>query len=329
MVRRAMLVSLAVLMVPAVELLFFRIWLRHGLELRLGLPGFVDYDVILPSVFAFALFAFVLLRERPVELNMSLPNLNLNTLFALAFGALSYSFRSAETSLGADATLALWVTLLIGMIVSALAVLVPFSYVLSHPRKWVALPCLMIASTVVIVNHLYTAAWPWFGVASAESVCSVLQAIDGQTKCSWGSPYYYGIRNGAMRIMFGPPCSGTDGLLLFLVGFTLFLTLQKTTVSRYKAVGIFFVGVAFAFVLNVTRVVAIFQLSTLMNAWFGNPKLGLVLFVEFFHSHAGWLLYAVGWTAFFGTLSQFRESLLLETDVATLKRRGLQGREMI
>lgn len=315
MIKRAAAVSLAVLVLPVVELALFRFWLHYGLELRLGLPGFVDYDVILPSLFAFTLFMFLLSTEEPIEPEMQLPNLNLNLLFAFAFGAFSYSYHAAEAALGTMATAGIWTALLAGMIISGLSVMVPFSYVLNNPRRWVAFPCLFIASTVVLVKHVYTAVWPWFGVASAEAVCSVLQTIDGATKCGWSSEYYFSIKHPAMKILFGPPCSGTDSLMIFLVGFSLFLAMERLPISRTKTLCVFFVGVAYALFLNVARVVSIFFLSIAAGNYFDSKKLGLTIFVQFFHLHAGWVLYAIGWSFFFMTLHQMREVFILQVGV--------------
>jgi exosortase/archaeosortase family protein len=319
-IKRAVAVSLAVLILPLVEIGIFRFWLRYGLELRLGLPGFVDYDLLLPSAFSFMLFVFILLREKPVQLEVQLPNLNLNGLFVLAFGAMSSNYRAAEMSIGTPFTQALWTGLLIAMVISAFSVWVPFSYVLGHARRWVIVPCLLMASTIVIVKHWYTSVWPWFGVASANSVCSILQSIDGVTKCAWNSPEFLSIRHPQMRLLVGPPCSGTDCLLLFLIGFTMFIAMESKTLSRSRTLFVFFAGVGFAFFLNIFRIVSIFYLSLGANSVFGSKTLGLNFFVQFFHMHAGWVLYAIGWTGFFLVVYRLKDSLLVHTPLADRSR---------
>ena len=78
MIRRAAIVSLATLLPPVLELLIFRIWLRFGIGLRLGLPGFVDFDLMFPALFSFVALGVLLYQQRPVEPEIQWPAVTIN-----------------------------------------------------------------------------------------------------------------------------------------------------------------------------------------------------------------------------------------------------------
>ncbi|GEM_PF-4663893 len=302
MIRRAAIVSLATLLPPVLELLIFRIWLRFGIGLRLGLPGFVDFDLMFPALFSFVALGVLLYQQRPVEPEIQWPAVTINILLAFTFAALCFEFRPLELSLGATAIRALWVANLVAMTMSAFFLFIPISYLLRHPLRWLVIPSALIASTIVMVKHLYVAVWPWFGVASVQGVCQTLQSLQGGTVCSWNSPYYFAIKHQQIKVLFGPPCSGTDGLLLFLIGFCTFLALDSKGLSRTRTFFVFILGIGYALLLNIARVVSIFLLSQAVNNYYGDNQIGMNILVGFFHLHAGWILYAVGWSAFFWAL---------------------------
>jgi exosortase/archaeosortase family protein len=301
-IRRAAIVSFATLLPPVLELLIFRVWLRFGIGLRLGLPGFVDFDLVFPALFSFVALGGLLYQQRPVELSIQWPVVSINLFLALAFATLCFEFRYLELSIGPTAIRALWIANLVAMTLSAFFFFIPLTYLIRHPLRWLVIPSALIASTMVMVKHLYIAVWPWFGVASVQGVCHILESLQGGTVCSWNSPYYFAIKHQQIKVLFGPPCSGTDGLLLFLIGFSTFLALDSKGLSRTRTFLVFILGIVYALFLNVARVVSIFLLSQTVNNYFGEEKIGMNILVGFFHLHAGWILYAVGWSAFFWAL---------------------------
>lgn len=304
--KRVIQVSLVVLFVPIVELVLFRLWLRFGLQLRLGLPGFVDYDLLLPSLFTFLVFGTLLNFRRPLQPEFQRNTAAVHLVLATSFAVLSGAFRPLEGSIGFLPMITLWTSVLCATVVTGFFLFVPFEYFKMHPDRWLVVPCLLAATSVVMVKHLYPAVWPWYGVATAQGICSALQLLDPLGSCHWASPYYLGMNFMKIEVLFGPPCSGADGLILFLVGFSAFALRDGTTLR--KMLTIFVLGFCFTYFLNVLRVVLIFCLSRGVGILLGNNGAEINTLVFFFHTHAGWFLYALGWGLFFWVLRGWKAS---------------------
>jgi exosortase/archaeosortase family protein len=193
------------------------------------------------------------------------------------------------------------------MWVSAFFVRIPPSHLFRN-RNWPGiLPSFLIADSLVIVKQLYESTWPYFGVASAQTICSVLHQLDSQAVCRWANPKALALMHPQINVLIGPPCSGVDVFFLFLIASCVYLVVDTERPSFWFGAGILIGGVATAFLLNVVRVVSIFTLSLLANRVFGSATLGMDIFVGFFHAHAGWVIYTLGCIGYFSCIPYLRQ----------------------
>lgn len=291
MILRSLRTSILILALPVSELFFFRWFLHSVLNLRFGLPGFVDNDLILPGFFAFTVWIFLLSQDSPLRMSVQRTTLTAHCLLLFFFTIWNLDFSSLEWILGFSVAITVWITLLASMVVTGLFAFVPISAILANRNRITVFPCTLIALSVAVLKNLYTATWPWFGALSAQSSCTILKTLESKTTCFWQNPYYLHIRFPGIRAYVGPPCSGLDALMLFLVAFGIFTAFQGNRLRVLRATGYFLAGIAFTFGLNVVRIVGIFMMSHWLNRLYPARRIGLEVFVEFFHLHMGWLLY--------------------------------------
>jgi exosortase/archaeosortase family protein len=290
-----------VLVLPVSEVYFFR-WLFHRpfLNIRPGLPGFVDADLVLPGFFASLFLVFLLDRERPLRLVWDFRYGVLNFFAVAVFAGLSLGYPQAAGG-------GFWWLVFMGMVITGLWVRLPPRELFAN-RHWPAvIPCAFIASSLIWVKRLYEGAWPIFGVASAETVCSVLRQWDNQTRCRWVNPQALALIHPEIKALFGPPCSGVDALFLFLITTSVYVAIDPKRMNTWQTAALFLGSVATAFALNVLRTVSIFVLSLGVNSLWGSQELGMDVFVAFFHAHAGWCIYSFGAIAYFYGVERIRQ----------------------
>ena len=309
------------ILLPLVELLFFR-WFLHwdSVNVRFRSLGFIDADLVLPGLLAFSFFIYLLDEERSITLKLNHGWAALNGIIVILFILLNIRFHHLMSQTSPPLVLTLWGGTVVMMVLTALLVTQSPRTIFTNPRFLTILPCGVIAASVVIVKHLYEMAWPWFGKVSAVAVCQILKVSAPATRCAWDYSHAYGNPSGAERLLIthpaatlymGAPCAGIDALILFCSCFVVYALLKK--LQGIKAVGIFVVGILYAFCLNLIRVVGILTLSFALNTISPQLKMGLLL--GFFHTHAGWLLYGVGLVAFFRFVENW-----LETTAASSSR---------
>lgn len=311
----SLLTTALVLVLPAVELLLFRLWLRYGLELRLGLPGFVDYDLVLPCVISFFFFSWLLQKERRAVPTLQVANLLTNLVFVMAFAFVSAFFGALDIALGRAGVVLLWTSLLGGMVLTAFSVWVPFSYLVSHPRRWLLVPGVASASSMVLIKHLYPKTWPYFSSVAAPAICSTIQAFEPMTQCRWQSSSHFRIAHPYLQVQFGPPCSGMESLLVFLVGFAVFLAMDTSRLKALRSLYFFLGGILLALGMNIARVAGIFLLSLWGNKILGPVNYGTDFLVTFFHLHLGWVFYGLVWGAFFYLAHRMVPAMMFEATV--------------
>lgn len=93
-------------------------------------------------------------------------------------------------------------------------------------------------------------------------------------------------------VQIGAPCSGIEGMGLFLLLFTFFVFVQLNVIDISKAVILGILGVVGSFLLNIFRI-----FSLILVGYFISPGFA----VGTFHSNAGWILF----TGYFLTFLYF------------------------
>lgn len=300
--RHTLLKTLSLLWLPVAETYFLR-WLFHhpAIDLRPGFQVIVDADLILPGLCAASLFVLLLEREKPLRLVWDKRWAAINVLFFFSFLGWSLAYRQFAAQ-------PLWWCLWNLMVISALFTRLPPQKLFSY-RIWpIVFPCHFIASSLFWIKYVYRGAWSTFGTLSAEATCSILTYLTPPTQCLWVKENRLAIIHPEIHILMGAPCSGIDALFLFLVTTGIYLIVTQKRPTPWSATALLATSGAFAFGLNILRVVSIFVLSLVANAVWGSKTVGIQIFVSLFHSHAGWVIYSLGSILFFSQLAYVREA---------------------
>ena len=91
------------------------------------------------------------------------------------------------------------------------------------------------------------------------------------------------------RAAISAPCSGIEGLTLFVFLFTLLFLVDWKFINKKKAIFLYIIGMAGTILINILRITALFLIGQIHS-----PQLA----VGFFHSNAGWILFSAYFVIF-------------------------------
>jgi exosortase/archaeosortase family protein len=100
--------------------------------------------------------------------------------------------------------------------------------------------------------------------------------------------FYLGVREFSVYVY--KPCSGVEGIRLFLFLFTLVLIFDWKKVAKFRALLVAAVGTAVMFLADVFRIYAIMFLGYVIYKKMGHEAAYRIV-LEQFHSHFGWFFY--------------------------------------
>jgi exosortase/archaeosortase family protein len=292
-------VFLGAVWLPFLELVALRYATHQLLDLHLGLPGFVDFDLLLPVPIAMLLFFHTLSSEKALSNRFSAPALFFNFICCLAYCCWASEFHSLAPYLGERLfRLVFWI--LVGAVaVSGLIVNFPFTQLFSYSRLWVILPSVAISLCLVIGKNVFPKLWPMYAVASAETACFGLKFLSSQAECRWFEDHHLLLHFEGIGAFMGATCAGWDSVYLFVWCFLIFTLLNSARTTFSESFRILLSGLCFAFLLNQVRILGIFTFAAI-SAYLTNDRgLGNFLMTHLFHVHAGWILYTVGFSGFF------------------------------
>jgi exosortase/archaeosortase family protein len=188
----------------------------------------------------------------------------------------------------------------------ALPALVALSslFVYVDPRsvatKWKANPGVfyyaLMALGAVLVNHcLNSTAWNDYLAALTTQCVRGLLSLLGYNMV--GSSEVGAIQDAHFGIQIYSPCSGLEGVMFFLIAFSLVLMVDGSRVSG-RTIGLFYIGgVGYMLGLNVIRIVLFFMVGVWAVSHWGATQAS-ALVDDLFHRHIGWVLYAGGITLY-------------------------------
>lgn len=280
------------------ELGAMRVWLHFGLDLKLGLPGFVDYDLLFPVPLGLFVLLHLLNQERPLDLRFSIRALGINGIFLFGLAAWSWMGKTVGSDPGFFYRCQFWL-LVLATGISAANVWFPLVQLKQYQRLWVAFPCFLGSSAIVFVKNFYGQSWPLYSRLSASVTCSTLAALSSTTRCSWYEDGYMFIFFRDVSTFMGPPCSGVDCLIIFAIAFCVFSILNRMQLNPMRCLFVFLSGALFSFALNQLRMLAIYLGSASIGAYFESAAVANQVMIQLFHTHAGWLLYFTGLGTFF------------------------------
>jgi len=85
------------------------------------------------------------------------------------------------------------------------------------------------------------------------------------------------------------PCSGIEGMTLFITLFVVMMMIEWRFINKTKAFSLLLLGTMGAFAVNILRVYALFQVGIIVSPEFA---------IGFFHSNAGWILFSLYFIGF-------------------------------
>ena len=312
--RPVLFKAFKLLSLPVLELVFLRFFLKHTLSLRLGFPGFTDYELFLPAPLGFLAFFFALQKEKPISFLFSQKKLFLHLGFLILFLGLS-TFLKANFSSG---SVLLWWVLLALVITSAFLLFVDVKALLRNKALWSLFPSLLMVFSMVIFfkwggNLFENSIFLW-----GNSLKAVFSFLGIETVKVYSFSKLVQINHPQWAIHIGRGCSGFDGILFYLGAFGIFCPLffkmfKASTWGLFLLLGVFLFGV-----LNFFRIVLLFCLGLFLMHFFAKEE-AIKLTLTLFHAHLGYLLYALGAYSYFKLILSLSSSFATPTTLPPLK----------
>lgn len=288
--------SLILMALPILELVGLRYCLHHILGLRIGFPGFTDFELILPAPLGF--FAFVLALEKAKKLDLKLQPLALVVNLVALSAFIGVNLIQGPT--------ALWLTLLLITIISAFSVWVRPQDIYKNPNIWALGPSLLMVFSLVLYMKYGESLW-LSTVSYLEGLLKTVLAGLGNDLIEVSSyRQRMRIHHPVVTIYLGQGCGGFDGILFFLAAFSIFAPLNWELFRARNWFLACFSGVILFIGLNAIRILSLFSLGVVAGRWWGREA-ALKVIMGVFHTHLGYLLYAFGIVLFFRTLVMVSE----------------------
>ncbi|NBX76859.1 MAG: hypothetical protein EBQ92_09915 [Proteobacteria bacterium] len=283
--------ALIMMALPVIELVGLRLYFHQVLGLKLGFPGFTDFELILPAPLGF--FALLLALEKAKKLDLKFQPL------ALILNLISVScFVAVTLSQGLSI---LWLALLLTTIVSAFCVCIRPKDVYQNPNVWALGPSLIMVFSLVLYMKYGESLW-LSTVSYLEGLIKGVLALMGNDLVEVSAfRNRMRIHHPVITVYLGQGCGGFDGLLFFLAAFSIFAPLNWELFKPLTWFKNCVLGLFFFLILNAIRIVSLFSLGVIAGQWWGRD-FALKVIMGVFHTHMGYLLYAFGIGLFFNTL---------------------------
>ena len=302
--RAGLPLSLRVVTVPFIEFLFFRLFLKHVLHIRIGFSFMTDFDVVCPAILAsWILISTLAAEKRPVVIGWRTGGWKLNAPLCLAFLLVNLCFHHLSSNLGGF-FMPLWYCLALSVLVSGFFVMVPLEYYRTHPKKLLILPAIIIAGSKLIFRHGLGFLWNPLAILAGHLVYGTLKPfIPTLSKTIWVTPLdsYVHVSNTRFTLAIGSGCSGMEGIsfMVTALAFTFMIDSKRFLFRHWlNCVG---AGVIFFYLLNVSRIIMVFLFANL-TARYLNSQAAVQTALLFFHSSLGWVFHAIGLVIFYGVL---------------------------
>jgi len=131
--------------------------------------------------------------------------------------------------------------------------------------------------------------WPYLSKITGWLVYLLLNLIFNGVGYSIGENNLPNISVPGMKATIASPCSGIEGMGLFLILFLALILIEYKQINIKKALFLFPLGILGAFLVNVLRTFLLFVVGSLVSARFAQGG---------FHSNAGWILFTLYFLGF-------------------------------
>lgn len=297
--------ALAIFSLPLIEGLFVRGAWHEILGPNTLALGFHQTDVLPGILLGIAVLFWLYHQHSPFTLSFQKRGATFHAVVAGLFALHMLYFDPFTVSASPRVSALLLLSFFAVTLFSSLFVFVPVAqwkerYVVNHrPTLSVLAGILCLTSYPLIVEYY------WHSLASmvGSSVTWTLNAIGLDVRYSMGKSLILQHRELTARLM--KPCSGMEGIFLFLFAFTLTWGFDKGRLSLRRRIAAYAAGVLFMFSLNVARIVAffVFSVSVSHSALGRGPEQQII---ALFHSGVGLAFYLIGIVAFLWAVYRFR-----------------------
>ncbi len=101
------------------------------------------------------------------------------------------------------------------------------------------------------------------------------------------------LKHALLDVLIFPPCSGLEGILIFIMVFSVLLIYEGKIYSLSRIVLGYFLGMLGMLLLNLIRIVVFVMISIwVAEKW--NGAIGDKVLTNFFHNNLGWFIYLIG-----------------------------------
>lgn len=251
-------------------------------SLSKNLTANVQFNFFSFSAYILAIIVFFIIFNRKIILNhqFELKPLQTITLSIISFSLFSvYYYLKFLTSLQ-QATSYIYTTLLIYFLGMCFLALAAFTFDF-FKKFWFSLTIsLTIIYTYFMLTQIAWNHWYFFSAKVTKIVYYILNlfyqtvilTINGDPKLILSN----------FSVIIGPPCSGIEGLSMFIALFALLLAYDYINLDLKRTSIIFFLGLIGTYFINILRVTLIMIIGTKY------PQFALGMF----HSNAGWLFFS-------------------------------------
>jgi exosortase/archaeosortase family protein len=293
-------IAAGLLVLPLVELIFFRFYLHSFLGLRIGFPGMTDYDFFLPGPTGFFLLMHCLHQGKQVTLRFDKKIFLIHICFL--FGFLTFNhFLKMQGGFASGFFAIYWTGLFFGMVGSAFCLFVQPSYYLLNPNRWAFLPTLLLVFSFPIYLRLFRFAWQ----ASSFAIYYGIQVFSGLFSLGFSvhhtASHYIVLEHPALKARIGQGCAGLDGMFLFTFTFILLATVNFKKFSGKQWIFVYCLGMVGMYFINLLRILLLFTIGVALVQWLGS-RWGIDVFKTIAHAHLGWLLYLFSIATYVGAI---------------------------
>lgn len=170
------------------------------------------------------------------------------------------------------------------MVASLFFAIFPYTSVIDFLSKPRTLIGLLIGTSFAFWYQLFKGFWHVFALIVSKVVYFLLTLSYHDVTYSINPDSIPIIGTKAFNVMIAGPCSGIDGVKLFLILFTFFLVLDWKVINPVRALLLYFLGTFVMFTVNIIRVYAVLLVGNIINPEFA---------MQAFHQNVGWVLFTV------------------------------------
>ncbi len=297
--------ALAVFLLPVIESIFVRFAWHEILGPNTLVLGFHQTDVLPGIALGVGVLFWLYHKTATFELSFQKTGVLFHAAVVALFTLHMSFFDTFTVSSSPRLSAFLLLTFFAVTLFSSLFVWVPVAqwkvrYEANHrPTLAVLMGILCLTSYPFIIEYYWKHLATWVGVC----VTWALNLMGLDVKYHMGQTLFLQHKVLTARLM--KPCSGLEGIFLFLFAFTLTWGFDQGRLSLKRRMAAYAAGVLFMFSLNVARIVAFFAFSvTMSRSGLGRgPEQQLR---ALFHSGVGVTFYLIGITLFLWAVYRFR-----------------------